>query len=139
MSQVITQMPQAEQAVMALVLGLETDPAVDPGWVGGDFAFDPATMPWYIQISRVPGGRAGQIQGNVIIDIDVFASDYLIADSVASALDALLLGYPHVVEVEGRKVVLDSVYQNLGPGELPWEDDSTSRIGSTYSITVRRQ
>ena len=128
----------AERALMALVLSLETDEPVDPARVGGDFAFDPETMPWYIRIDRIPGGRAGQIQGSQIVEVEVFSQDYLVADSLAFAIDALALGYPHVVEVDGRKVVLDRVFQNMGPADLHWEDDSVFRIGATYSITMRR-
>jgi hypothetical protein len=130
--------PSVERALMALILNLETDTPLDPAWVGGDFAFDPATMPWYIRLNQVPGGRGGQLAGDFVIDVEVFGQDYLATESVAFALDALVLGYPHVVEVDGRKVVLDEVFQNMGPAALPWEDDSVFRFGATYSITIRR-
>lgn len=138
MTTTLIQNPSVERAVLALLQDVAVETTVTSDMIGGDFSFDPATQAFYIQISRVPGGRGGQIQGDTLVDVDVFSSDYNIADSVAFAIEALLLGYPHVVEVDDRKVVLDSVYQNLGPSELPWDDDSTYRIGSTYSITVRR-
>ena len=115
------------------------EPATAPeAQVGGDFAYDPS-MPWYIRIDKVPGGRSDWYQGDFVVDIEVFAADYLLAESVAFAIEALLLGYPHVVEVDGRKVVFDEVSQNASPAELPWEDDSVSRLGSTYVITARRR
>lgn len=107
--------------------------------VGGDFGYDPDAMPWYIRIDRVPGGSSDRLQGDFVIDLEVFGSDYLLTESVAYALEALVLGYPHVVEVEGRKVVFDDVTQNVGPADLPWEDDSTHRLGATYVITARRR
>ena len=138
MSQTLAKLPSTEKALLALLQAVAADTTVTPEMLGGDFAFDPATMAFYIQIARVPGGRSTRLQGDTLVDIDVFAQDYGTADSVSFAIEALLLGYPHVVEVDGRKVVLDNVYQNAAPAELPWEDDSTFRIGSTYSITVRR-
>ena len=138
MTQKLQPYPSAERALRALILNLETDTPVTRALVGGDFRYNPNTMPWYIRVDRVPGGRGGQIQGEQAVDIEVFSRDYLVADSLAFALDALVLGYPHVVEVDDRKVVLDRVFQNMGPADLPWEDDSVFRIGATYSITVRR-
>lgn len=129
--------PSVPRAIRNLILELPVDGGVPTAQVGGDFRFDAAKMPWYVRIDRV-GGQAGQIQGTQVVDIEVFSRDYLVADSLAFALDALVLGYPHVVEVDGRKVVLDEVYQNSGPADLPWGDDSVFRIGATYSITVRR-
>lgn len=107
-------------------------------WVGGDFAYDAATMPWYIRIDKVPGGATDRLEGDFIIDLEVFSNDYDQAESVAFDLEALALGYPHVVEVDGRRVVFDSVVQNVGVADLPWEDDSTYRLGATYVITARR-
>lgn len=138
MTNTLTSLPSVERAVLVLLQDVAAPSAVTEDMIGGDFNFKPETMAFYIRVARAPGGRGSRLQGDVLIDIDVFALDYGTADSVALALEALLLGYPHVVEVDDRKVVLDNVYQNVGPSELPWDDDSTYRIGSTYSITVRR-
>lgn len=133
-----------EQAVMALITGAGlvlrdgTELEVPEAQIGGDFGFDQETMPWYIRIDRVPGGSGDRHQADFIIDLEVFGADYLLTESVAYALEALVLGYPHVVEVGGRKMVLDDVTQNVGVADLPWEDDSTYRLGATYVITRRR-
>jgi hypothetical protein len=133
-----------ERALMALIVrdglvvdGVETP--VDEDQVGGDFGYDPDAFPWYIRIDKVPGGQSDRHQGTFVLDLEVFGADYLLTENVAFALGALVLGYPHVVEVDDRKVVFDDVTENVGPADLPWEDDSTYRIGATYVITARRR
>lgn len=144
MSQTMKPFSSIEIAMMALIErdGLVVDgvdtPVPDPQ-VGGDFAYDPETMPWYIRIDKVPGGSSDRLQGDFVLDLEVFGADYLLTESVAFALEALVLGYPHVVEVGDRKVVFDDVTQNSGVADLPWEDDSTYRLGATYVITARRR
>lgn len=111
------------------------------GRVGGELAFDPATMPWYIRIDKV-GGRSDRLEGDFVVDIEVFGArsvGYVNTESHALDIEALLLGYPHVVEVDGRRVVFDTVSQNTLPDELPWEDDEVTRLGATYVITARRR
>lgn len=143
MSQVLQPQSSLERALMALLLrDFEHNGerlADHPERVGGDLAYDAAAMPWFIRIDRVPGGSAGRLEGRTVIDLEVFSGDYLLAESVAFDLEALALGYPHVVEVEGRKVVFDDVTQNVGVADLPWEDDSVYRLGATYVITARRR
>jgi hypothetical protein len=143
-TQVLQPQTSMERAVLAL---LERDfvtrdgvrLADHPERVGSDFAFVRGTTPWFIRIDRIPGGNSGRIEGRTVIDLEVFSDDYLLAESVAFDLEALALGYPHVVEVEGRKVVFDDVTQNVGVADLPWEDDSVYRLGATYVITARRR
>lgn len=128
-----------ERALMTLLVrdfeGLEGSDAR----VGGDFAFDPASMDWYIRIDKVPGGRSDRFGGTFIIDLEVFSQSYATAESVSFALEALVLRYPHVVEVDGRKVVFDEVSQNVGVADLPWGADNVYRLGATYVITARRR
>jgi hypothetical protein len=144
MSQIVKPFSSIERALKALIVrdGLIVEDVATPvpsELVGGDFGYDPAIMPWYIRIDKVPGGAADRFQGDFVIDLEVFGQDYLATESIAFALDALVLGYPHVIEVEDRKVVFDDVTQNVGPADLPWEDDSTYRLGATYVITARRR
>lgn len=106
--------------------------------VGRDELGDLEGRPWYIRVIKLPAGGADQIQGDFVFDIEVFAPTYTGADSLARDLDAFLLGYPHVVEVDGQRVVIDRVTQNVGPGEIPWEDPAVHRILATYVITMRR-
>ena len=145
MTNIVKPFSPIELAVLALIrrdgltLANGTHLPVPDAQVGGDFGYDPETMPWYIRIDLVPGGSSDRFQGDFIVDLEVFGADYLLTSSVAFALGALALGYPHVVEVDGRKVVFDDVSENVGPADLPWEDDSTYRIGATYVITARRR
>lgn len=145
MSQNVKPFRPIELAVLALIrregLTLETGQHVEVPelQVGGDFGYDPDQMPWFIRIDLVPGGASDRFQGDFIVDLEVFGADYLLTGSVAFALEALVLGYPHVVEVGDRKVVFDDVTQNVGVADLPWEDDSTYRLGATYVITARRR
>jgi hypothetical protein len=134
-----------EQAVEALLLQ-SYQPLIDLGTdsdraVGGDLAFDPSTQDWYIRIDKV-GGRSDRLEGDFVVDIEVFGAGsigYVNTESHALDIEALLLGYPHVVEVGDRKVVFDTVSQNTLPDELPWEDDEVTRLGATYVITTRRR
>ena len=125
-----------ERAMLEIIV---RDAEVPREQVGGDFGFDPATMDYYVRIDRVPGGSSTGLQGDFIIEIEVFGQNYGAAESLAFRLEALALGYPHVVEVDGRKTVFDTVSQNAGVADLPWEDDSTYRLGATYVITARRR
>lgn len=109
-----------------------------PERVGGDFGYE--GKPWFIRIDQVPGGASNRLEGDFVLDIEVFSPSYSTAESVAFAVEALLLGYPHVVEVGGRKVVFDSVTENQGPSDIPWEgDDKVTRLLATYVITARRR
>lgn len=139
----ITPFGSIELAVRALILEhfeplQALDPAERAGRVGGDLDFDVDDDEIYIRIDKV-GGSSDRFEGTFAVDIEVFGSDYLATESHALDLEALLLGYPHVVEVGGRKVVFDEVSQNTLPDDLPWEDDRVTRLGATYVITARRR
>ena len=134
-----TSMERAALALLERDLVFEADALSEhPERVGGDFAFK-GSMPWYIRIDRVPGGSADRLEGDFVLDIETFSRDYTVAESLAFAIEALLLGYPHVVEVDGRKVVFDSVTENQGPADIPWEDEAVHRLLATYVITARRR
>lgn len=117
-------------------LGLDDDTSL--ARVGGNFAYDPP-MPWYVRIDSV-FRKTNRLEGDFTFDVEVFApADGDAAESVSDDLEALLLGYPHVVEVDEAKVIIDTVSQNSGPRELPWEDEAVTRLGATYVITARRR
>lgn len=125
-----------ELAVKALLVdGYE--PATEDN-VGGSLDYQ-VGQGLYIRVDKVPGGRSDRFGGDFVVDLEVFGVNYLETESHALDIEALLLGYPHVVEVDGRTVVFDEVSQNSGPDELPWEDDEVSRLGATYVITARRR
>ena len=122
-----------------LVDNLTIDAAPVPaGAVGGDLSYDPDTDDYYIRIERF-AGSTDRFGGSFVFDLEVFGKDWRETESRAAACEALLLGYPFVVEVDGQTMVFDSVFQNVGVGELPWEDDRVSRLGATYVITARRR
>ena len=136
MTEHLTPLPQAEMVMRALI---RTEFGLEEGQyhqVGRDLLGTPPA-PWYVRIQKV-GGRSGQLQGMAVLDIEVFAPDYVVADSIAAALEGILLGYPHVVEVGEEIVVIDSVDQNVAPHEIFWDDERVSRILATYVITLRR-
>jgi hypothetical protein len=105
--------------------------------VGGDFDFT-AGDGWFVRIGLVDS-RSDRFGGSFTFDLETWGDDYLDTQSRANRLDALVLGYPHVVEVDGSTWVFDTVSQNTGPRELPWEDDAVTRLGATYVITARRR
>jgi hypothetical protein len=105
--------------------------------VGGDFDFSTGGG-WYIRLGLVDS-RSDRFGGSFTFDLETWGDDYLDSESRANRLDALVLGYPHVVEVDGSTWVFDTVSQNTGPRELPWEDDAVTRLGATYVITARRR
>lgn len=132
--------PSMERALLQVVLryeGMPTDDEDALARVGGDFAYDGST-PWYVRVDRVDS-TSTQTDGIFVLDLEVFSRDYSLAESVSNDLEALVLRYPHVVEVDGQKVVFDRVTQNSGPDDLPWEDETVSRLGATYVITARRR
>lgn len=130
-----------DRAVLALILtydGMPEDQTQALARVGGLFDYDGST-PWYVRIDRI-FSQSGQLEGVFTYDIEVFApADGTLAESVSDDLEALLLGYPHVVEVEDETFVFDTVFQNSGRRPLPWEDESVTRLGATYAITARRR
>jgi hypothetical protein len=130
-----------DRALLALILtysGMPVDPAAALARVGGNFDYDPA-LPWYVRIEQV-FSRSTRLEGSFTFDVEVFApSDGTVAESVSDGLEALLLGYPHVIEVDDETFVFDTVFQNEGRRPLPWEDESVTRLGSTYVITARRR
>lgn len=133
--------PSIERALLQVILtydGMPEDANEALERVGGDLAYD-GVMPWYVRIDEVPGGASNQIEGIFVVDVEVFAPEYTIAESVSNDLEALLLRYPHVVEVDDRKVVFDRVTQNSRPNDFPWEDETVTRLGATYVITARRR
>lgn len=124
-----------ERTALALI-ERDFEPVRDhPGRVGGDLPGSLSEL--YVRLEKV-GGRSDRFEGDFILDVECFHPDYSSAENAALALEALLLGYPHVVEVNGRRVVLDEVQQNQGPSETHWDDDSVHRLLATYVITARR-
>lgn len=125
-----------ERAVLAL-LEQSYEPLVGhPERVGGNLPALPGDL--YVRIAKVTGS-SDQLEGDFVVDIETFHPDYDEAESAGLDIEALVLGYPHVVKVGDHTVVFDRVRQNQGPSEIPWEDDRVHRLLATYVITVRRR
>ena len=122
--------PLVEMAVKELI---ETKYGVSEGRVGGDLSYSRGDE-FYVWIALVPGGGTTEIDGEWVLDIDVFADTYSDSMSHALALEAILLERRHATSV----MRLDRTYQNEAPSERPWDDDSVYRIGATYVFTARR-
>lgn len=102
------------------------------GNVGGDLSY--AGKDLYVWIGLVPGGSTTEIDGEWTVDIDVFAPSYGAAMQAALDLEPVLLARRHVTAT----MRLDGTYQNEGPAERPWDDETVFRIGATYTFTARR-
>lgn len=123
--------PMIERALRELIETLM--PEAD-GKVGGSLSYDGMTD-FYIWLGLVPGGSATETDGEWVVDIDVFDTAYGRAMDRALALEPLLL------KRGGHRTStmrIDSVYQNEGPAERPWDDDTVFRVGATYVLTARR-
>lgn len=121
-----------ESAVKELVVALM--PEAD-GLVGGDLSYDAESQEFYIWLGLVPGGRTTEVDGEWILDIDVFDTHY------AQAMDRALALEPLLIKRGGHRTSrmrIDSVTQNEAPVERPWDDESAYRIGATYVFTARR-
>lgn len=134
MSNEIKPFGRIERAIKAL---LERE-LEDPPRIGGEFSFDSDTETEYTRIDRVLT-TSDRFEGDFLVSIENFASDPRISESRALAVEAIMLGYPWVVEVDGSMWVFDKVSQNVGVQDLPEEDEAVSRLGATYVITARRR
>lgn len=125
-----TPFPMVEKAIKELIE--EKYPAAD-GRVGGDLSYTTGDG-LYVWIGLVPGGSTDQIEGEWILDIDTFGESYAAAMNASLDIEAALVGPRHVTSV----LRLDNCYQNEGPSERPWDDESSYRVGATYVFTARR-
>lgn len=138
MSTPVAKLGSVERALMALfVRDLDVLEGSDVR-VGGDWPRE--TDDFYIRIDRGPGGRTTSFEGDYLVDIDVFSSDYLRAEDIAEDIEVLLLAHGIVsVTSDERRWVFDGIFQNRGITDLPWDgDDDTHRLSASYAFTVRR-
>lgn len=134
----IKPLPNMELVARQLIWDLLGLTGADRARVGRDELGNLGDRPYYIRVFKLPAGTTDRLGGDAVLDIDVFAPKWLDADSVARTLEAALLGYPHAVEVDAQRVIIDKVYQNVAPGETPWKDPAVSRVTATYVFTLRR-
>lgn len=118
-----------ERAVKELI---ETGYEPAAGKVGGDLSYTGSGL--YVWIGLVPGGSTDEIEGEWILDVDCFGQTYAQAMDAALDLEPVLIGRRKVTSV----LRLDSVTQNEGPSERPWDDETSYRVGATYVFTARR-
>ena len=92
-----------------------------------------------IQVFQVDG-ESDQLDGYSVIDIHTFDRSYLDTSNLALDVDAIVMGYPHLVSSNGRSVLFDRVECLSIPSEIPWlEDNSIRRFRATYSVSFRRR
>lgn len=127
--------PAFELFVKQLVVDNIDD--ADDSNVGGDLAYE-ATDAFYIRIKRF-AGSTNKLEGRFIFDVEAFAANWQVAESLASSIEALLLGSPHRVTVGDQLMIFDEVIENVGIFEMPWDDDTVTRLGATYSLVARRR
>lgn len=89
-----------------------------------------------VYVERIGGTRA-RLNDYPLVDVEVFATTRDRAKDLIESIDAFLLGYPHSVKVGTQTVIIDLVFCTRTPVRLAW-DDSNSRFGATYSLSVRR-
>lgn len=135
MTQTLQPFGSIERAVLAFLEASYAPLGGHPERVGGDLPGELSEL--YVRIDRV-FGRADTFEGSFTVDIEVFHPSYDEAENAAMDIEALVLGYPHVVKVGDRTVVFDRVTENQGPSEVPWDDDNVHRLLATYVITARR-
>ena len=123
--------PMIEKAVKALI---ETRYPEAEGHTTGElsYAFGKG---WRVYIALVPGGGgADEIEGEWVVDVDVFADTYTEAMGRSLMLETFLIGARHVTDV----MRIDNGYQNETPSERPMVGDRGFRVGATYTFTARR-
>lgn len=124
--------PNIEKIVKAVI---ETEYAPAAGKVGGDLAFEPGSG-LYVYVSHIAGsGHTTATGGEWGLDIDVFADSYGDAMNHALAIEAMLLEGPHRTD----NLIIDVSTETMAPCELPWEDETVTRIGSIWVFTARRR
>lgn len=122
-----------EIALRELIMRFDTD--ATESHVDNAPSYDPATQDFFYWIALIPGSTSGEIEGRWTVDIDILDTNYGSAMRRALALEpALLRRGGH----RTNEMLIDSVFQNEGPAERPWEDDGTYRVGATYVFTARR-
>ena len=126
----VTPFPMIERALKELIV--QRYPAAE-GRLGGDLSFESGDglYVWYALV----GGSSDQIEGEWIVDIDVFGDSYGAAMDAALALEAGLLGKTYA---RTELMRIDNISQNEVPVERPWDDELVFRIGATYVFTARR-
>lgn len=122
--------PMIERALVELI---EAKYPAAADKVGGSLSYDPGDD-LFVWLALIPGGSSDQVEGEWVVDIDVFAPSYTAAMEHALEIEAALIGPRHATSI----MRIDNCYQNQGPAERPWDDDGTFRIGATYIFTARR-
>ena len=126
----MTPFPMIELALKELIVARFPD-AEDK--LGGDLSFESGDglYVWY----GLVGGSTDQLEGEWVVDIDVFGDSYGSAMDAALELEAGLLGKTYA---RTELMRIDNISQNEAPVERPWDDEQVFRIGATYVFTARR-
>ena len=89
----------------------------------------------FFLVVRLLTGQDDKITDVSTYDVEVFARTRAAARALSEAIRSELSVYPPVV----GGVVLDDVYTETRPRELPWAGENTRRYGATYQISTRRR
>ncbi len=100
--------------------------------VGIETPTDLADRQWFIRVRRVPGGGSGEFEDVAVVDVDVFAPTYAVAEPLSAQAHVTLLS---------RRVhpLVDKVFCVRSPVELEWGDGGIRRFGAGYEIVTRRR
>jgi hypothetical protein len=86
-----------------------------------------------VRVRRL-GGADDRITDVARVDVEVYASTYPTARDLATALQQRLLAAPHITPA-GR---IDTVETEVGPREIPHDDQAVRLVAATYRISFRR-
>lgn len=120
--------PDVNIALRALIVPLVDGGDANIGYQTPDDLTDRAV---FVRIRRVDGGN-DVVTDFPIVDVDVFAPTYAVAEPLAEAIRQLLTR-------PRASTLIDRIDCPAGPRELPWGDGRMRRIGATYEAATRRR
>jgi hypothetical protein len=118
--------------VKILVPSLEIWVDGDTNRTGPETPEDLQTRMPFIRVMRTGGSRT-RVSDSRDIWIDVFASGYSAAESLAENICEWLCGPPPPIRE------FDRVEVDVTPRELPWGDERLFRFQAQYTIVTRRR
>lgn len=119
--------PDVQRALVTLV-----EQVAGAGRAGAETPADLQERMPFVRVLRV-GGGSDHLSDYAVVDVDVFAGAYTVAEPLAERIRQHLTGPPPRV----GPVVLDRITCQSGPAELPWAP-GVRRFGATYLVAARR-
>lgn len=139
MTSILAPFKNIEQAVLDLAIVTMSDRIPDATHTGTKTPATLADVLEFVRCRRV-GGQDDRVTDFGVYDVDYFAPTYDAGERGAKILQGVLLGYPHRVGGTNGAggVVIDYVFTERSPVELPWENEAIRRFGATYQLSARR-